>query len=350
MRISLQRGLIFGIAKLVFRQRKLKITVFQGARPSRFGSPVCSFEIERKMDRITNLLGVQAPSNVHPRLPLVQESSTFPAFYEAGLDEEHAQLRLHKPYADLGMRNRDCRQQVCARLRVERRGDNANPEQHGLGGTSRTATESQSDDILQAIDSERERIGQELHDTLGQQLSGIKFLCTGLVQKIESRQPISPSDVMFIEQQVNVALAQTRSLAKGLTLIDFDQKELAEAFDELKMRLDQLNIGCQIDCDRQLKLSAPVQRELYHIAQEAVSNAIKHGRASRISIALRSDGRTSVFLAIQNDGLPFPSPHLSPGIGLKLMTRRACKIGATLEVGCGESGGACVMCTIPRVR
>src|SRR5205814_7372522 len=94
-------------------------------------------------------------------------------------------------------------------------------------------------------------------------------------------------------------------------------------------------------------LEPSVVNQLYKIAQEAVTNAIKHGKAKRVGISL-SNGSDNVLLKIQNTGLPFPDlKSRSTGMGLRIMNYRSSLIGGTLEIkGTGKSGTK-VTCSVP---
>jgi PAS domain S-box-containing protein len=203
--------------------------------------------------------------------------------------------------------------------------------------------------ILEVSGREQRRIGQDLHDGLGQHLTGIAFMSKVLEQKLAERSMPETADADKILRLVNEAISRTRELARGLSPVVSEAHGLMSALGQLSNEIEDLfRISCRCECDEPVLIdNVDLSTHLYHIAQEAVNNAIKHGKAKHIVIRLGASNDSGM-LTISDDGAGFPNnaPRDS-GMGLHIMAYRANMIGGTLQVGPGESGGAKVACTFP---
>jgi PAS domain S-box-containing protein len=205
-------------------------------------------------------------------------------------------------------------------------------------------------EILNISEQEQRRIGQELHDSLGQQLTGIAFMTRVLEQKLDKKSEPEAADVSEVLKLVNQAANQARGLAKGLHPVDLDRGSLISSLQELASSTQQLfGIKCSLHCTEKVNLKrAQTAVHLYRIAQEAVTNAIKHGRAKKIQIKLtRADNQA--ILIIENDGRDFPREYdkRDTGMGLQIMDHRVDLIGGELTVRRGPKGGTVVTCSFP---
>lgn len=202
-------------------------------------------------------------------------------------------------------------------------------------------------EILDVARAEQQRIGQDLHDTLGQQLTGISFLAKALEQKLATRLPAEAGQAALISQMMNEAIGQTRFLARGLSPINLKAGGLAKAFQELAANVETIfGIACGSEVDEEIAIAdEATATHLYRIAQEAVNNAVKHGRPSRIDVRLsRRDGM--IRLSVDDDGVGLPETLESvEGLGLRIMSYRARMIGGSLEARRAEGGGTRVVCT-----
>jgi two-component system CheB/CheR fusion protein len=202
--------------------------------------------------------------------------------------------------------------------------------------------------ILEISDQERERIGQDLHDGLCQLLSGIKFKTTLLEQKLQAKARGEALEARAIESLLNGAIEQARNIARGLHPVDLEARGLMSALEELSAAVAHL-YGVHCVCDvRQPVLVHDhlVATHLYRIAQEAINNALRHGRATRITVRLSGRGN-HLSLKIQDNGSGFPArPNRQPGMGLHLMNYRARAIGASIEIGPGPARGTIVACQL----
>jgi two-component system sensor histidine kinase UhpB len=204
-------------------------------------------------------------------------------------------------------------------------------------------------ELLEITEKERRRIGLDLHDDLGQKLSGIALMSKGLELKLAKSRASESKDAGKIHNFIQEAISHTRDVARHLSTLDLRNASLSTALEGLA---DHARKTFEITCKFTAKDSIPaldpnVVTQLYKIAQEAVTNAIKHGKARKVGISL-ANGSDRVVLKIQNDGKPFPDLNSgSTGMGLRIMNYRASLIGALLEIkGAGDKGTR-VTCSLP---
>jgi PAS domain S-box-containing protein len=203
--------------------------------------------------------------------------------------------------------------------------------------------------VLDISEREQRRIGQDLHDGLGQHLTGIAFMAKVQEQKLAEKQIPEAADAARIVQFVNDAILKTRELARGLLPVVADAHGLMSALNLYASEIEDLfGIACWFQCDEPVLIhDAPMATHLYHIAQEAVNNAIKHGHAKTILIRLYAGEREGT-LIIKDDGTGIEKP-LGPhaGVGMHIMNYRAGMIGGTLEIRREQPRGTIVTCRFP---
>ena len=203
-------------------------------------------------------------------------------------------------------------------------------------------------EILDISDRERQRIGQDLHDSLGQLLTGIGFKSKSLENKLTARDLPEAAAAKQIADLVTQATSQARALARGLQPVGAEATGLMTALRELALNLSDLfRVTCTLDCPEPILMENPAAAtHMYRIAQEAAHNAIKHGQSRHIRISLASaDSR--VVLAISDDGKGFaPSATPSKGMGMQIMRYRAAMVGGTLSIQPGPAGGTVVTCAV----
>jgi len=202
-------------------------------------------------------------------------------------------------------------------------------------------------EIIEATSREQQRIGQDLHDSLGQHLTGITFLTKVLERKLTSKAPEEAEAAAEIGRLVIQALAQTRNLARGLFPAELEQNGLVAALTELAGTVEQT---CGVRCTLRAHQNVTVQdnvfaTHLFRIAQEAINNSVKHGKARDIKVDLQPRGDQTE-LSITDDG---SNAHFSPetktqGLGLRIMHYRARRIGGSLHVSVTDQGGTKVTC------
>ncbi|HTS25382.1 MAG TPA: PAS domain S-box protein [Bryobacteraceae bacterium] len=204
--------------------------------------------------------------------------------------------------------------------------------------------------ILEISGREQRRIGQDLHDGLGQHLTGVAFMSKVLQQKLRDKALPEAHDAAKIVSLVNEAINKTRELSRGLLPVFSEARGLMSALERLAIEVeDVFQISCRFECEQPVLVrQTGIATHLYHIAQEAVNNAMKHGHCQHIVINLT--GGEEWRLTVYDDGVGIPEsrPGTSPqGMGLLIMGYRAKMIGGTLEVRPGRNGGTSVCCAFP---
>jgi PAS domain S-box-containing protein len=214
--------------------------------------------------------------------------------------------------------------------------------------------------IMETAANEQRRIGQDLHDGLCQDLIGIAFGINAMAQKLP---PESRPSLSALAASVRDAAGQARLLAHGLNPVDLKAGGLPVALENLAQKISH---AFGVDCSFEWDHLATVRRDaacnhLYRIAQEAVTNAIRHGKASRIDIRLaKRNGALTLSISDHGKGMPQSlidtvrqglavsrPPNGSPvGMGLRTMQYRACVVGGTLDVTQRKGGGTTLTCTL----
>jgi PAS domain S-box-containing protein len=203
-------------------------------------------------------------------------------------------------------------------------------------------------ELLEITEKERRRIALDLHDDLGQRLSGIALMSKGLQLKLAKLNTDTAQDAARIHALVQEAMTHASDLAHDLATLDLEEKSLTEALGHLAAHASQLfNISCTFKQRGKIPvLDAHLIGQLYKIAQEALTNAIKHGKSTRVAILLVAEPQ-NLLLTIENNGLPFPDLHgKSTGMGLKIMNYRASLVGGSLDVRAHGSQGTLVVCSM----
>jgi PAS domain S-box-containing protein len=203
--------------------------------------------------------------------------------------------------------------------------------------------------ILDISAREQRRIGQDLHDGLGQHLTGIAFMAKVHEAKLAEQNKSEADEAAKIVKLVNEAIHKSRELARGLLPVVSDSRGLMSALQLWAAEVEDLfGISCRFRCERAVLIhDDSMATHLYHIAQEAVNNAIKHGNAQEILIHLTAEqGRGT--LAIKDDGKGIAeNPFRTQGMGLHIMNYRAGMIGGALEVRPDTPRGTVVTCFFP---
>ena len=190
---------------------------------------------------------------------------------------------------------------------------------------------------LEAVEREKARLSIELHDGVGQHLTGIAFLAKALANRLHAAQAAEAGDADQIVLLTNEAIAKLRAMARGLRPIGPEDNALTVALAQLVRDANSVfGAECLFVADQPVTIANPlVSHQLYRIAQEGIHNAVKHGRASRITVDLVAKGR-SITLSVTNAGdLHAPRSQAqqdSPGIGVAGMRYRAGLIGGQFSL------------------
>jgi signal transduction histidine kinase len=204
-------------------------------------------------------------------------------------------------------------------------------------------------ELLEIAEKERRRIGFDLHDDLGQKLTGVSLMLKGLEQRLSGDGHACLSEARKIQTLVDEVIHHTHNLAHHFGSLDLRGDDLADVLRGLAANVKKMfEIPCVFGVKGTLpELPQNTLTQLYKIAQEAVSNAIKHGKATRVAIDLSRHG-DELMMTIRNDGLPFAVPASAKDrMGLRIMNYRANTVGATLEIKPLDKGGTLVTCVAP---
>lgn len=205
-------------------------------------------------------------------------------------------------------------------------------------------------EIINAATLEQARIGREIHDGIGQQLTAISLLAGGIERRLDAAgHAQEAAAVGELVEHLQLALNQVHLLAQGLAPVEIDPEGLGEALSQLTRDVQRTSgITCSYQgTDHPQVENSEIALHLYRIAQEAVNNAVKHGQPGHIYIRLvRTEGNLE--LAVQDDGGGITGiAERSGRLGLYLMRYRASILGGQLQIGPAEAAGTLVRCLIP---
>lgn len=222
--------------------------------------------------------------------------------------------------------------------------------EHGRGalffGSDITPRRVAERELLRISDAEKDRIGGDLHDGLGQYLTGISCLSAALRDRLQAAGRPEAGDAATIAGLVQEAIAQTRALARGLCPVQLETSGLQTALGDLVAQVERVHgfrctfeaHGATEECGQEAAV------HLYRIAQEALSNAAKHAAPGHVHVTL-DFARTPQTLVIEDDGCGFdPAAVAAASSGLSLMPYRAAMIGGTLTVTSRPRAGTRVEC------
>ena len=203
-------------------------------------------------------------------------------------------------------------------------------------------------EILQISEQEQRRIGQDLHDGICQQLAGIELMSEVLEQALGRKSKKLSAQAAQIAANVREVISQTRLLAHGLCPVVLEDEGLMAALHELAFGTRKMfGVDCAFHCDPPLHVAdIGIASHLYRIAQEAVSNALRHGQARQIAIQLTHTPEELRLIVTDNgQGLPAARPKRS-GLGLRAMQYRAGMMNATVSLRPNEPTGVIVLCAV----
>ncbi|MDB6017871.1 MAG: Integral rane sensor signal transduction histidine kinase [Pedosphaera sp.] len=207
-------------------------------------------------------------------------------------------------------------------------------------------------ELLGISEREQRRIGHDLHDSLCQHLTGTALAGQVLGDQLANQSLPEAAAANHLVELVEEAIDLTRTLARGLHPVELEGEGFMDGFRELAAGIrERFKISCRFECSDAMAIRAPVGAiHLYRIAQEAITNAVKHGKASEVIIHL--DLKDNVItLTITDDGLGLPeSARHSQGMGLRIMAYRASVIGASFDIARLPVRGTRVTCTLSAVN
>jgi PAS domain S-box-containing protein len=207
-------------------------------------------------------------------------------------------------------------------------------------------------ELAKVAEREKQRIGAELHDTLGQQLNALSFIANHFTTELEEASSPFHKVASRLCKHIDDCRAIARNLARGLQPVSPEPEGLMRALRELATRTREIyKIRCVFRCPRRVLVSNPIAAgHMFRIAQEAVNNAMKHAQPTRITIGLSVVGNKTV-IGVKDNGTGFrPPKDRSRGMGLHIMRHRSDVIDGTLVVQKHPKGGTEVVCTVPELH
>jgi hypothetical protein len=202
--------------------------------------------------------------------------------------------------------------------------------------------------LLAFAEAIRRGIAQDLHDDVGQELTGLGLKAATLAEMLAPAETPAGKLAVDVAASVDRTRSKVRGLSRGLLPIELEEGLLVDAIEQLvNSTTTGSHIECKFDCPhRDLVFDGRVAVHLYRIAQEAVSNAVRHSRARSIRITLdEENGETALKIEDTGEGLGSEAAQAG-GMGLRTMRYRAGLIGGKLDVGPGPSGGTQVVCRL----
>jgi signal transduction histidine kinase len=200
--------------------------------------------------------------------------------------------------------------------------------------------------LLESGERERRRIGHDLHDGLGQHLTGTALAGQVVVEKLQAKQLEEGADVKKLVEHIEEGIEMTRRLAKGLLLAEIPPAALLGALRDLAAEVSsEFPARCDFRHEGEVAIrDTAAATHLFHITREAVHNAVHHGRARHIAISL-SAATPALTLTVRDDGsgLP-PREQRKQGLGLSIMAHRAEIIGWSFHIAAEPGGGTVVTC------
>ena len=205
-------------------------------------------------------------------------------------------------------------------------------------------------EIMEISEREQRKFGHDLHDGLGQRLTGLEMLSHGLAEDLKDHSPALAKFARRLNHELRETMTQARLMSHSLAPVPLEGDGLMYGLMELAASTNRIpGVTCRFTCDPPVCIQdVTTATHLYRIAQEAVNNALKHGRARQVEIALqeRVDG---LELSVENDGRDMPPPgRTNRGMGLNVMRYRAELIGASLSIASHKREGVRVTCTLRR--
>jgi signal transduction histidine kinase len=205
-------------------------------------------------------------------------------------------------------------------------------------------------EILKVSEREQRRVGHDLHDSLCQHLTATALAGQVLGERLASKSLPEAADAAKVVQLVEDGIDLARNLARGLYPVEMDAEGLMAAFQDLASNITKgTKIHCVFECAPPVLIhDDAVATHLYRIAQEAVRNAIQHGKPANIGISL-SENASKLTLTVEDDGAGLPeSGPQAGGLGIRIMAHRAAMLGGSFVIEPGPTGGTILACSIPK--
>jgi signal transduction histidine kinase len=206
-----------------------------------------------------------------------------------------------------------------------------------------------ADFLAHSADQERGRVGADLHDGLGQELTGFALMLRALAARSRREAPALSGDLLHLSRLASSSIAAVRDMAHGMlpmALRHGDFKLVLQELARSTRRSSGVRLGLRFSGDMAHLPVGRVAEHLYRIAQEAITNAIKHGRAKRLSISVHGTA-SKIRFAVSDDGVGFDSQRVNVGMGLEIMRHRVRMLGGLVDIRRARSGGTRIFCVVP---
>lgn len=207
-------------------------------------------------------------------------------------------------------------------------------------------------EVIDVASRERQRLSGDLHEGLGQELTGIALLARGLERAIERGQPNARELVADIVEHINRTIDMTREIARGLSPVQIERGSLSAALERLSIEASRrLRIDIATASDPpDIQVSDVAADHLYRIVYEAITNAARHSSCRHIEIELRVEAGT-LEVSVTDDGTGIrPDVAANGGFGLKMMAYRARLLGASFRIEPGPRAGTRVIVALPMTQ
>ena len=204
-------------------------------------------------------------------------------------------------------------------------------------------------EVTRIADEEKRRLGLEIHDGVCQRITGALLRSEALARRIERGEPTTTDEIAALSELLEEAIDEAHGVARGLCPLDASPNAIEAALRTLVRSTQRLSgVACRFIANGDIRIPDPVTAQhLYRIAQEAVSNAVRHARASRIDVELHGD-KNGIRLLVTDDGDGLPTVLPTTGMGLNTMACRANLLGGEFSITPTPVGGTCVRCRVPR--
>ena len=224
-------------------------------------------------------------------------------------------------------------------------------EESGKLALSMTESKRLERELIRIADDERRRLGQEIHDGICQQLAGVLLGLGALSRRLGRKGSVNPEDIETLSSLVEETIDEARGVARGLCPLNDDAEALASALYTLAKRTTEVSgIPVSFRMLGQVETNdATVANHLYRIAQEALSNALRHAHPTQVMLTLRGDDH-DLILEVLDDGDGIQAETSIDGMGLRTMAHRAHLMEGEFVVACAQTKGTRVSCKISRER
>lgn len=201
-------------------------------------------------------------------------------------------------------------------------------------------------EVMEISSKTMERIGQDLHDDLCQHLLGISLLATSVKKTVTDNHPVKPETLEQISRLLTESITKIKTISRGLLPLEMESHTFAQKLEALVGDAQRYSrVKVTLDADPQFEIDDPDRAlHMFRIIQEALTNAVKHSKATVVAITLGSEtdqnGNTVHVATIRDNGVGLPSKIREGGLGLRIMRNRASMAQIVLDIESSQEGTA----------